>query len=112
MKIYFSMPSLVMWTIRVQLGKFERQVSLTKVEKNYIECTKQTRRHHLQRIESNRLMRKCMNKVFQTGTVGNTGTLDSYSSMPVENPTMDERPLVLKSSDSVKQELLYKDHFH
>jgi len=29
--------------------------------------------------------------------------------MPVENPTMDERLNVLKSSDSVNQELLYKD---
>jgi len=29
--------------------------------------------------------------------------------MPVENPTMDERLLDLKSSDSMKQELLYKD---
>lgn len=45
------------------------------------------------------------------GTVRNTGTLDSYSSMPVENPTMDERSnLNLKSSDSMNQELLYKDH--
>lgn len=29
--------------------------------------------------------------------------------MPAENPTMDERLLDLKSSDSMKQELLYKD---
>ena len=43
------------------------------------------------------------------GTVRNTETLDSYSSMPVENPTMDERLLDLKSSDSMKQELLYKN---
>ena len=98
-------------TIRVQLGKFGRQVSLTKVEKNYIECIKQTRRHHLQRIVNNRLMRKCMNKVFQTGTVGNTETgVKQDTPMPVENPTMDERLNVLKSSDSVNQELLYKDH--
>ena len=44
------------------------------------------------------------------GTVRNTETLDSYSSMPVENPTMDERSSMnLKSSVSMKQELLYKD---
>lgn len=30
--------------------------------------------------------------------------------MPAENPTMDERSVMnLKSSDSMKQELLYKD---
>ncbi len=46
------------------------------------------------------------------GTVGNTETLDSYSSMPVENPTMDDKFALqtLKSSDSMNQELLYKDH--
>ena len=48
-------------------------------------------------------------KILDKGTVGNIETLDSYSSMPVENPTMDERLNVLKSSDSMKQELLYKD---
>ena len=45
------------------------------------------------------------------GTVRNTETLDSYSSMPVENPTIDDQNISsLKSSDSVNQELLYKDH--
>ena len=44
------------------------------------------------------------------GTVRNTGTLDSYSSMPAENTTMDDRSAMnLKSSDSVNQELSYKD---
>lgn len=43
------------------------------------------------------------------GTVRNTETLGKYPSMPVENPTVDERHLDLKSSDSMKQELLYKD---
>ena len=45
------------------------------------------------------------------GTVGNTETLDSYSSMPAENPTMDDKFALqtLKSSDSMNQELLYKD---
>ena len=44
------------------------------------------------------------------GTVRNieTGVIQ-YTPMPVENPTMDERLLDLKSSDSTKQELLYKD---
>lgn len=52
-----------------------------------------------------------MNKVFQSSTVGNTGTLGKYPSMPVENPTMDERSVMnIKSSDSMKQELLYKNH--
>lgn len=33
--------------------------------------------------------------------------------MPVENPTMDEHSVMtLKSSDSMKQELLYKDSTH
>ena len=46
------------------------------------------------------------------GTVGNTETEGTLVlSMPVENPTMDERLLDLKSSDSTKQELLYKDLF-
>lgn len=45
------------------------------------------------------------------GMERNSKTLDSYSSMPAENPTMDERSAMnLKSSDSMKQELLYKDH--
>ena len=45
------------------------------------------------------------------GTVGNTETEGTLvPSMPVENPTMDERLLDLKSSDSMKQELLYKGH--
>ena len=44
------------------------------------------------------------------GTVGNTETEGILvPSMPAENPTMDERLLDLKSSDSVNQELLYKD---
>lgn len=41
------------------------------------------------------------------GTVRNTGTLGKYPSKLVENPTMDERLDVLKSSDSMKQELLF-----
>ena len=41
------------------------------------------------------------------GTVRNTGTLGEYPSKLVENPTMDERLDVLKSSDSVNQELLF-----
>lgn len=45
------------------------------------------------------------------GMERNSKTLGKYPSMPVENPTMDERLNVLKSSDSMKQELLYKDHF-
>ncbi len=47
-------------------------------------------------------------RLLDNGTVRDTETLDSYSSMPAENPTMDERLDVLKSSDSMKQELLYK----
>ena len=44
------------------------------------------------------------------GTVRNTETEETLvPSMPVENPTMDERLLDLKSSDPMKQELLYKD---
>ena len=46
------------------------------------------------------------------GTVGNTETEGTLvPSMPVENPTMDDRSVMnLKSSDSMNQELLYKDH--
>jgi putative transposase len=46
------------------------------------------------------------------GTVRNTETEETkVSSMPVENPTMyDQNICSLKSSDSAKQELLYKDH--
>ena len=43
------------------------------------------------------------------GTVGDTESLGKYPSKLVENPTMDERLDVLKSSDSMKQEPLYKD---
>lgn len=45
------------------------------------------------------------------GMEGNskTGVIQD-TPMPAENPTIDERPLDLKSSDSVNQELLYKDH--
>ena len=44
------------------------------------------------------------------GTVGNTETEGTLiPSMPVENPTMDERLLDLKSSGPMKQELSYKD---
>ncbi len=45
------------------------------------------------------------------GTVRNTGTLGKYPSKLVENPTMDERLDVLKSSDSMNQELMYKHAF-
>lgn len=49
-------------------------------------------------------------RILDNGTVRNTETLGKYPSMPVENPTMDERSVLnLKSSDSMKQELLYKD---
>ena len=50
-------------------------------------------------------------RILDNGTVRNTETLDSYSSMPAENPTMDDKFALqtLKSSDSMKQELLYKD---
>ena len=48
-------------------------------------------------------------RILDNGMERNSKTLDSYSSMPVENPTMDGRLLDLKSSDSMKQELLYKD---
>lgn len=48
------------------------------------------------------------------GTVGNTETEETLvSSMPAENPTMDDKLVItLKSSDSMKQELLYKVHLH
>lgn len=50
-------------------------------------------------------------KILDHGTVGNTETEGTkVPSMPAENPTMDERSVMnLKSSDSMKQELLYKD---
>lgn len=47
------------------------------------------------------------------GTVGNTETEGTFvPSMPVENPTMDDKFVLqtLKSSDSMNQELLSKDH--
>ena len=50
-------------------------------------------------------------RILDNGMERNSKTLDEYSSMPVENPTMDERSVMnLKSSDSMNQELLYKDH--
>ena len=50
-------------------------------------------------------------RLLDQGTVGNTETEGTLvPSMLVENPTMDERLLDLKSSDSMKQELLYKGH--
>ena len=50
-------------------------------------------------------------KILDHGTVGNTETEGTkVPSMPAENPTIDERSVMnLKSSDSMKQELLYKD---
>lgn len=51
-------------------------------------------------------------RILDHGMERNSKTLDSYSSMPVENPTMDERLLDLKSSDSMNQELLYKDYLY
>ena len=52
-------------------------------------------------------------RILDKRTVGNTETEGTLvPSMPVENPTMDERLLDLKSSDSMKQELLYKGHIH
>lgn len=49
-------------------------------------------------------------RILDNGTVRNAETEGTkVPSMPVENPTMDERLLDLKSSDSVNQELLYKD---
>ena len=50
-------------------------------------------------------------RILDNGTVRNTETgVKKDTPMPAENPTMDERLNVLKSSDSVNQELLYKDH--
>lgn len=43
------------------------------------------------------------------GTARNAETLGKYPSMSVENPTMDERLLDIKSSGPMKQELSYKD---
>ena len=51
-------------------------------------------------------------RLFDNGMERNSKTLGKYPSMPAENPTMDERLNVLKSSDSMKQELLYKDLIH
>lgn len=50
-------------------------------------------------------------RILDNGTVRNTETERTLVlSMPAENPTMDERSeMNLKSSDSVKQELPYKD---
>lgn len=50
-------------------------------------------------------------RILDNGTVRNTETEGALvPSMPAENPTMDERSVMnLKSSDSVKQELLYKE---
>lgn len=50
-------------------------------------------------------------RILDKGTVGNTETEGTkVPSMPAENPTMDEHSVMnLKSSDSMKQELLYKD---
>ena len=50
-------------------------------------------------------------RILDNGMERNSKTLDSYSSMPAENPTMDDKFALqtLKSSDSMKQELLYKD---
>ena len=50
-------------------------------------------------------------RILDNGTVRNTETgVNQDTPMPVENPTMDERSVMnLKSSDSVNQELLYKD---
>ena len=51
-------------------------------------------------------------RILDNGTVRNTETEGTLvPSMPAENPTMDDRSAMnLKSSDSMKQELLYKDH--
>ena len=49
------------------------------------------------------------------GTVRNTETEGTLvPSMPAENPTMDDKFALqtLKSSDSMNQELLYKDQLH
>ncbi len=50
-------------------------------------------------------------RILDNGMERNSKTLDKYSSMPVENPTMDDKfaSQTLKSSVSVNQELLYKD---
>ena len=49
-------------------------------------------------------------RILDNGTVRNTETgVNRDTPMPAENPTMDECLLDLKSSDSVNQELLYKD---
>lgn len=49
-------------------------------------------------------------RILDKGTVRNTETEGTLvPSMPAENPTMDERLDVLKSSDSMNQELLYKN---
>lgn len=49
-------------------------------------------------------------RILDKGTVRNTETgVNQDTPMPAENPTMDERLLDLKSSDSVNQEPLYKD---
>lgn len=52
-------------------------------------------------------------RILDQGTVGNTETEGTLvPSMLVENPTMDGRSVMnLKSSDSMKQELLYKYHY-
>lgn len=59
------------------------------------------------------IMKEGLKILDNQGTVRNTETLDSYSSMPVENSTMDDQFALqtLKSSGSMNQELLYKDHF-
>ena len=51
-------------------------------------------------------------RILDNGTVRNTETgVIQDTPMSVENPTMDERSAMnLKSSDSMNQELLYKDH--
>ena len=51
-------------------------------------------------------------RILDNGTVRNTETgVNQDTPMPVENPTMDDKFVLqtLKSSDSVNQELLYKD---
>lgn len=50
-------------------------------------------------------------RILDKGTVRNIETEGTkVPSMPVENPTMDDKSVMtLKSSDSMKQELLYKD---
>lgn len=51
-------------------------------------------------------------RILDNGMEGNSKTLGKYPSMSVENPTMDESSITnLKSSDSMKQKLLYKDLF-